>query len=262
MDTNLANHSLSTIFVVSVIVMLTASETGRRLGVRALRRGGDNVATLEAAILGLLALMISFTFAMALSRFEARRDAVLNEANAIGTTALRARLLPPPESQTITRMLKDYADLRLDISSHSKTPVELNQAIGRSAAMHQALWQQAQAVAAKDNAMVPTGLFLQTLNEMIDDEQKHRTAIRNQVPNIVLLALYGIAIIAVAFTGYAGGLESRQSRLPVYVMGMLVCAVILLIQDLDRPTSGFIHVSQQPMIDAVAGIVIGEQPAQ
>ncbi|GAH36561.1 unnamed protein product, partial [marine sediment metagenome] len=54
----------------------------------------------------------------------------------------------------------------------------------------------------------------------------------------------------------------RQSRLPVYVMGLLVCAVILLIQDLDRPTSGFIHVSQQPMVDAVTGIVTGENPPQ
>jgi len=259
MDADLSIYPLTGIFVVSVVVMLAASETGRRLGVRALRRGGDNVSTLEGAILGLLALMISFTFAMALSRFEARRDAVLNEANAIGTTALRARLLPAPESQTITRLLKDYAGLRLDIGSRGPTSAELDRAIARSGALQQALWQQAQAVAAKDNAIVPTGLFVQTLNEMIDNEQKHRTAIRNQVPNIVLLSLYGIAIIAVAFTGYAGGLESRQSRLPVYVMGMLVCAVILLIQDLDRPTSGFIHVSMQPMIDTVAGIAIDQQ---
>ena len=57
-------------------------------------RGGANISMLENAALGLLALMIGFTFAMALSRFDARRDAVLKEANSIGTTALRARLLP------------------------------------------------------------------------------------------------------------------------------------------------------------------------
>ncbi|MGG6548641.1 UNVERIFIED_CONTAM: hypothetical protein NY100_24845, partial [Prevotella sp. 15_C9] len=86
------------------------------------------------------------------------RDAVLNEANAIGTTALRARLLPSPESRTITGLLQDYARLRLDISSRNLTQAELAQAIGRSGALHQALWQQARAVAAKDSAMVPTGL--------------------------------------------------------------------------------------------------------
>ena len=65
-------------------------------GTRCGGRGGDNFSTLESATLGLLVLIIGFTFAMALSRFEARRDAIVNEANAIGTTALRARLLPQP----------------------------------------------------------------------------------------------------------------------------------------------------------------------
>jgi hypothetical protein len=87
---DLYNYSLLTIFLAGLALIVAASEIGRLLGVRVGKRGGDNVSTLEAAVLGLLALMIGFTFAMALSRFEARRDAVLNEANAIGTTALRA----------------------------------------------------------------------------------------------------------------------------------------------------------------------------
>jgi len=102
--------------------------------------------------------------------------------------------------------------------------------------------------------MVPTGIFIQTLNEMIDNQEKRLTAGRNRVPNIVLLALYGIAIVAGAFTGYGSGLEARRPRLPVYLTGILVSSVILLIQDLDRPNTGFITVSQQPMLDAAAGI--------
>jgi hypothetical protein len=121
-------------------------------------------------------------------------------------------------------------------------------------ALQEALWQQAQAAAAKDAGMVPTGLFIQTLNEMIDNQEKRLTAARNRVPNIVLVALYGIAIVASAFTGYASGLEARRSRLPVYLTGLLVSTVILLIQDLDRPNTGFITVSQQPMIDTAAAI--------
>ena len=83
---DLYNYSLPTIFLAGLALIVAASEIGRLLGVRVGKQGGDNVSTLEAAVLGLLALMIGFTFAMALSRFEARRDAVLNEANAIGTT--------------------------------------------------------------------------------------------------------------------------------------------------------------------------------
>jgi hypothetical protein len=243
------------IFVISLVLILTASEIGRELGAR---HGGtnENISTLEAAILGLLALMIGFTFSMALSLFESRRDAVLNEANAIGTTALRARLLPASHNTEALKVLREYVQIRLDITSRVPTSAELDAAIARSNALQEALWQQAKAVAAVDQGMVPTGLFIQTLNEMIDNQEKRLTALRNRVPNIVLLGLYGVAVVASAFAGYASGLQSRRSRLPVYLMGLLVCAVILLIQDLDRPAAGFITVSQQPMIDtanAIAG---------
>ena len=200
---DLNDHQLLPIFIVSSALILAASEIGRRLGVRVRSRGGDNVTTLESATLGLLALMIGFTFAMALSRFEARRDAVLNEANAIGATALRARLLPAPHSAEVLKLLREYVQIHLDINQRTQT--ELDAAIARSNVIQEALWQQAKAAVAKDSGMVPTGLFIQTLNEMIDDQEKHLTALRNHVPNIVLIALYSIAIIASSLAGYAGG---------------------------------------------------------
>ena len=90
----LSTDSLPIIFVASLVAFFLAVEAGHYLGSRI--EEGKNVATLEAAVLGLLALMIGFTFSMALNRFEARRDALMTEANAIGTAALRARLLPRP----------------------------------------------------------------------------------------------------------------------------------------------------------------------
>jgi uncharacterized membrane protein YidH (DUF202 family) len=254
MMTDLYNYNLLTIFLVSVAVVLACSEIGRRLGVRIADRGGTNTSTLESAILALLALMIGFTFAMALSRFESRREAVLHEANAIGTTALRARLLPPPHRAETLKLLREYVQIRLDITQRVVSPAELSATIARSNEIQEALWQQGKAVAGKDNGWVPTGLFIQTLNEMIDSQETRLTALRNRVPNIVLLALYGIAAIASGFTGYASGLEARRSRLPVHITGILVCAVILLIQDLDRPGAGFITTSQQPMVDTAASI--------
>ncbi len=90
---------------------------------------------------------------------------------------------------------------------------------------------------------------------MIDDQEKRLTAAFNRVPSIVLIALYGVAIVASAFAGYAAGLDGQRSRLSFYTMGVLVCAMILLIQDLDRPNAGFIKVSQQPIIDTAANDV-------
>lgn len=254
MTANLGDYHLLPIFLVSLIVILGATEIGRWLGTRAGDRGGEQVRTLEGAVLGLLALMIAFTFAMALSRYEARRDAVLSEANAMGTAALRARLLPEPHNTETLKLLRDYVKLRLDMTQRVLTPAEFDTAVARSSQIQEGLWQQAVAVAAKNQELVPTGLFIDALNRLIDDQEKRLTAFRNRVPNIVLLALYGVAVIAGAFSGYAGGLGTRSSRLPTFVMITLICAVILLIQDLDRPSMGFITTSQQPMIDTAAAI--------
>ena len=240
---NLSNYELLPIFLISLVVVLAASEFGRWLGMRAGRRGEEDISTLEGAVLGLLALMIGFTFAMALSRFEARREAILIEANSIGTTALRARLLPAPHNTESVKLLKDYVQIRLDITQRVPSPAELSAAITRSNAIQEALWQQARAVAATDNAIVPTGLFIQSLNEMIDNQLARLTAVGSRVPNIVLLTLYGVAAVASAFAGYASGLGKRSSRFPVYVMIVLVCAVILMIQD-PGPTTHGLHYLQ------------------
>jgi hypothetical protein len=250
----LYTYSLGTIFLVGLAVILAASEIGWQLGSRGGGREGGNVPTLESAMLGLLALIIGFTFAMALSRFEARRAAVLNEANAIGTTALRARLLPEPHRTEILKLLREYVQIRVDIVQSGHSLAELRTVVDRSNVIQEALWQQAKGVVVKDNSMVPTGLFIQTLNEMIDDQEKRLAALRNRVPNVVLVGLFGIAAIAGGFAGYASGLDPKRNRLPVYIVGFLVSAVILLIFDLDRPSSGFITNDQQSMIDVAASI--------
>ncbi len=246
------DYSLLAIFPVSLVLILGAGEVGHWLGARAALRGAAGVSTLEGAILGLLALMIGFTFSMALSRFEARRDGVVIEAAAIGTTALRARLLPAPHNSETVRLLRDYVQLRLDLTRHPVSLQEFNAEVSRSNAIQEALWQQAKAVAAKDNAMVPTGLFLQSLNEMIDDQEKRLAALNNRLPPIIVIALYGVSIVGIGFAGYGSGVVAKRSRLPVHLTGLLVAAMVLLIQDIDRPGAGFIKVSQQSMASTAA----------
>jgi hypothetical protein len=249
-----SDYSLIQILVLSIVALLGAIEIGRWFGVRAKPEGIGSVPTLEASVLGLLALMIGFTFAVALSRFEARREGVLNEANAIGTTALRARLLPAPHSQDCLKLLREYVQVRLDLTQKIPSPLDLKAVLDRSNAIQEALWLQAKEVAAKNNGMVPTGLFIQSLNEMIDNHEKRVIALTSRVPDIVLVVLYLIAMAASVFSGYAAGVESQRSRRPMYVAMGLFIAVILLIQDLDRPTRGFITAGEQPMQDVAASI--------
>jgi hypothetical protein len=247
--TGFLDYPLWLIFLVSLAVVLGCGEIGRRIGARVGGAKGGGDATLESALLGLLALMIGFTFAMGMSRADARREALLNEANAIGTTALRARLLPAPHDAESLKLLREYVQLRLDVGRHSPSPEELAAALTRSNAIQEALWRQAMAVAAKDNGMVPTGVFIQALNGMIDSQQERLVPTYNHLPNFVLVVLYGVAAIAAGFSGYGRALRQERSMVPVFTVGALVCIMILLIQDLDRPRSGFITIDQQPMID-------------
>jgi hypothetical protein len=249
-----SDFSLFQILIFSAAVLVGAIEIGRWFGARAKPQGIGSIPTLEASILGLLALMIGFTFAVALSRFEARREGVLNEANSIGTTALRARLLPAPHSQECLKLLREYVQVRLGLTQKISSAPDLKAALNRSNAIQEALWLQAKDVAAKNNGMVPTGLFIQSLNEMIDDHEKRVIALASNVPDIVLLVLYLIAMAASAFSGYAAGVEAQRSRGPMYVAMGLFIAVILLIQDLDRPSRGFITASERPMQDVADSI--------
>src|SRR5438045_5368514 len=158
---------------------------------------------------------------MALTRFEARREAVLNEANAIGTTALRARLLPAPHREESLKLLREYAQIR--IIPAGKSFSELPAIIDRSNHIQEALWQQVKALSAKDNNMVPTGLFILALNELIDNQGKRLSALRNYIPDVVLLSLFGIAAVACGFAGYASGLGPLRPRLPVFITAFVVC---------------------------------------
>ena len=156
---DLSNYSPAVVLLIGLPAILAISEMGWQLGIRTKGHIGGNITTLESAMLGLLALMLAFTFSMALTRFEARRDAILNEANTIGTTALRARLLPEPQRSETLKLLRDYLQIRLDIVRSGTSLIERNAAVERSNALQEALWQQAKAMASKDKGAHTHGAF-------------------------------------------------------------------------------------------------------
>lgn len=248
----LGDFPLWLIFLVTTAVIMAAAELGRWYGLRNATRGGGGLGALEGAVLGLLTLMISFTFAMALSRFDGRREAVVTEANAIGTAGLRARMLPAPLNAESLALLKDYLQIRVDGARGGWTEQQRQVALARSGALQEQLWQLAKQAAARDTGMVPTGLYINALNEMFDSHEKRLAMFRDHVPNIVLLSLYGFALVGMALAGYSDGLDKRLIRLPIHMMVILVALAIALIQDLDRSMAGFLRIDLRPLADTVA----------
>jgi hypothetical protein len=206
-----------------------------------------DLATLVGAALGLLSLMIGFTFSMALNRYDDRRSAVVDEANAIGTTDLRARMLPEPHAGEVRKLLRDYVDIRIELSGARRDATSWEKARQRSNAIQADLWQHAVTVSTADLRSTPAGLFVRTLNDMIDLQEKRLAAVRAHVPLAVFVLLYAIAAVAIALRGYVGGSLGQGGRVPVAIMGVLFAVVIGMTNDLDRSLGGFISVDQQSM---------------
>jgi hypothetical protein len=206
---DLGDWHLLVIFVVGLVGAIVSSEFGRLLVMRRRVGKGTDLETLETAILGMLALMIGFTFAMALTRFDARREALMNEANVIGTTALRARLLPSPYSEEALGLLHEYGEIRLSVIQNAPSGEKLKSANARLNEIREALWLTTKGAAETKN-IVPIGVFIQAVNEMLDSQGRHTFALMSGVPNAVFWALYGIGAVAFLFVGYANRLQAKR----------------------------------------------------
>jgi hypothetical protein len=204
------------------------------------------LATILSATLGLLAFMLAFTFGLAASRFEARRQTVVEEANSIGTTYLRASFLPQPQATQVRQLLSQYVDSRLDVA----TTGNADQALRRADELHLQLWRKAEEVGQSNSSSIVVGLFIESLNETIDIHSKRvLVGLRSRLPLALWLALFVLTAFSMIGVGYHEAL-AKSKRSParlLLIFGFL--AVLTLIVDLDRPFEGFLTVNQEAMIN-------------
>lgn len=254
------------IFVATVVIVLLSIEVGYRVGL-ARRKYLVGVAEKEptgeivAAVLGLLAFMLGFTFHLSASRYDARRALVTEEANAIGTTYLRAGMLQDPQRAEIRKLLREYVDIRL-AAIQSGQVRQIIQGIKESEKLHTKLWHEAEAAAAKNPGSVPAGLFTYSLNEVIDLHEKRVTlGLKTHIPTSIWGTLYLIAICSMGILGYHGGLSDSHRLSTVIPLTLAFSIVILLINSLDRPMAGLIKVSQEPLAK-LHSVWAAENPAR
>jgi hypothetical protein len=208
-----------------------------------------DIALILGAVLTLLALLLGFTYAMSMGRFEARRQLVVDEANSIGTTYLRAKTLPEPRSSEIQELLRQYTALRVEIAGMADdAPEKIRGIDNRTKELHGLLWSHAAALA-RETPNPVISVFLVTLNEMIDLHSKRLAAFRNRVPFSIYLVLFGVSAITLWLVGYYFGSSKQRVRILTTMLVLLVASVMWLIMDLDQPVRGAIRTSQQSLIE-------------
>ncbi|MFZ4621685.1 MAG: hypothetical protein ACOYNS_14085 [Bacteroidota bacterium] len=248
-------YNLNSIYISAglLVSLLMFMEFGYRLGKRNIARTKGTVNAqiirIESSMLGMVALLIGFTFSLSLQRHEVRTQDVVSEANAIGTAFLRAELLPVQYRDSVQLLIREYVDLRLQDSqvsvSHAQQHREFVEKTHRLGAD---LWHLAKQAAAIDDSPVRTGLFIQSLNEVLDGFDQSEAELNIHVPEMVIFLLLMTFIITAAIFGYASGTEGHRPTIAANIFLVTIVLLTFLIIDLDRPRRGLIQVSQESMI--------------
>jgi hypothetical protein len=213
----------------------------------------ETLGVLQAALLGLVGLVLAFGLALAVGRYESRRAAVVDDANAIGTTYLRAQTLPEPVRTRSLQRLVRYTDTSIRLSGSVPSSTEARQAVADGQKLQRELWGLAgRALADAPVASAPR-LYVETLNEMIDMQTTRVAALNNRVPGPVLAVEVIFAAVALGLLAFYLAILGR-SVLPVLLAAGLICLLLFVTFDLDRPTRGLISIPATPLTNLRASM--------
>jgi membrane protein YdbS with pleckstrin-like domain len=243
------------VFALFAVLALAAYEIGFRIGRwrhdRAPEEREGPTGMLVGSLLALMAFLLAVTMGMASDRFDTRRGFVLDEANSIGTTYLRAGFLPEPAATDVRELLREYVPLRINVADREQLAANFS----RSEEIHAELWAITEGLEPAEGGSETFALFVDSLNETIDLHETRFTAIvYARVPETVLLLLILGSALTLGMVGYSAGLTRRRSLITAVVLVIVLGAVITLVIDLDRPREGFLQVSQQPLLDLIEQI--------
>lgn len=240
--------------VVLALYMLLALAAAAAMGAAARRlsarpapgqppEGAEQHGYIISAVLGLLALLLGFTFSLAAERFEARRYLVAEEANAIGTAYLRAQLLPEPHRARAGDLLVRYTDNRIALAKaprHAMAPL-----LARNDALLTEIWTATRSAYGAISTLPFSGVYVASINRMIDLDLTRKMARAARVPGQVYVVLFVYALATAAAISYL--LTGPRGAFAAGLLFLLLTLSLVLIIDIDRPTDGGIVEGQLPM---------------
>lgn len=236
-----------------LLAMIVAAEVARRAGGRHVADWAqlhDVQLNLTAAMLALFALMLAFSFSMSLNRFQARQAALLAEARAIDAVALLTDQLTPEARGAVIADLRLYTDQRISFLTVGHDP-SAEQDIARSSReIAERIWA---VVGQAESHRVPVGqnlsLLARAVIDMIAAAEVREAARATLVPQPVLVMLFILAILSSTMVSYNFGASAHGNRRLTVTLMLLICMIVYIVIDLDRPRRGLMQLDPAPLIE-------------
>jgi hypothetical protein len=227
--------------------MLVFLEIGRRIGVRRISHTPEDadsgLGTLEGAVFGLMGLLIAFTFSGAMSRFDGRRQLIVEESNDIGTAYLRVDLLPAASQPAMRELFRNYVDSRLQTYRLVPDMDAVNKELARSAKLQGDIWKLSVADSRLPDAHPDAGkLLLPALNAMIDITTTRTMASQFHPPRVIFAMLFILTLAGSLLAGHAMAKGKKRTWIHMLCFSLAMAAAIYIILDLEYPRVGFIRV--------------------
>lgn len=226
--------------------MLLLLEAGRRIALwrkaKNPEAAGKEAGAVEAAIFGLMGLLVAFTFSGAASRYDDRRHLIVQEANAIGTFYLRIDLLPAESQSELREKVKQYLDARLAFYQKLAISDEAKSEMDRVTALQGEIWNQTVAGSQKSASNSIMTLLISSLNDMIDITTTRGMALRMHPPPVIFGMLAVLILVSSLLAGYGMAGSARRNWLHMLTFAAMMTIAVYVILDLEYPRFGLIRV--------------------
>jgi hypothetical protein len=245
--TLLQSTSIAIISLVLFVLIIGLFALGHRLRSKLIEkdptRSQADLKTINGMLLGLLGLLLAFTFGMANSRFNARRDSIVQEANIIGTTILRADIYPDSMRTLLRKHFRDYLEERIAFYEAREDVEKAMNHYHKGDAIGEQIWDITASYAKVDNITTRTSEFIPSLNDMLDITITRRAANEATIPDSIVYFLFALCLGTAFLLGYDH--QGRIDWIMVIGFSTMLSATVLTILDLDRPRGGFIKLDVQ-----------------
>ena len=231
--------------LILVVAMLAAWSIGKLLGERLVREGNKKPSKFDDASMALLGLLLAFSFGMAIAKHDQRRLALVADSNAIGDFYTCASLLKDPSRTKLQAVIREYAQLRLDLARSPFRSSDLESSLVKFTQLH-AQMTEIVAQALSDGTPIAVSLT-NTLNAVTSNQASRLAAYRDRLPTSIMLLLFACSIVTVLLIGREQGATNNSEIGGTLCFIFLVSLAVYVTLDLNQPESGWIRVSQEPL---------------